>query len=55
MLPIHLTPYISGLPYRIGAIEGLLRQLKDRGACLGYAAKTLEHGWSSAEKTIAWT
>jgi peptidoglycan/xylan/chitin deacetylase (PgdA/CDA1 family) len=24
MLPIHLTPYISGLPYRIDAIEGLL-------------------------------
>jgi peptidoglycan/xylan/chitin deacetylase (PgdA/CDA1 family) len=24
MLPLHLTPYIMGLPYRIGAIEGLL-------------------------------
>jgi hypothetical protein len=24
MLPIHLTPYISALPYRIDAIEGLL-------------------------------
>ncbi len=23
MLPIHLTPYISGLPYRIDAIEGV--------------------------------
>jgi allantoinase len=28
MLPIHLTPYITGLPYRIDAIEGLLAWLK---------------------------
>jgi hypothetical protein len=27
MLPIHLTPYITGLPYRIAAIEGLLAWL----------------------------
>ena len=27
MLPIHLTPYISGLPYRIDVIEGLLAWL----------------------------
>jgi len=27
MLPIHLTPYISALPYRIDAIEGLLAWL----------------------------
>jgi peptidoglycan/xylan/chitin deacetylase (PgdA/CDA1 family) len=32
MLPIHLTPYISGLPYRIGAIDRLLSELKGRGA-----------------------
>lgn len=24
MLPLHITPYIMGLPYRIGAFEGLL-------------------------------
>jgi allantoinase len=30
MLPIHLTPYISGLPYRIGALEGLLDRLATR-------------------------
>jgi len=24
MLPLHMTPYIMGLPYRIGALEGLL-------------------------------
>lgn len=31
MLPIHLTPYIMGLPYRIGALEGLLAELGARG------------------------
>jgi peptidoglycan/xylan/chitin deacetylase (PgdA/CDA1 family) len=32
MLPIHVTPYIMGLPYRIGAFEQLLSALKARGA-----------------------
>lgn len=30
MLPIHLTPYIMGLPYRIGAVEKLLARLTRR-------------------------
>jgi allantoinase len=30
MLPMHLTPYIMGLPYRIGALEGLLATLATR-------------------------
>lgn len=30
MLPLHVTPYIIGLPYRIGAFAGLLRHLKAR-------------------------
>jgi hypothetical protein len=30
MLPIHLTPYIIGLPYRIGALEALLADLTQR-------------------------
>lgn len=30
MLPIHLTPYIMGLPYRIGALEKLLAGLAAR-------------------------
>lgn len=30
MLPLHLTPYIMALPYRIDALEGLLRRLADR-------------------------
>jgi hypothetical protein len=32
MLPLHLAPYIIGLPYRIGALEGLLAGLKGEGA-----------------------
>lgn len=30
MLPIHLTPYIMGLPYRIGALERLIDSLSAR-------------------------
>ena len=32
MLPLHVTPYIMGLPYRIGALETLLADLKASGA-----------------------
>ena len=30
MLPLHVTPYIMALPYRISAFEGLLQQLATR-------------------------
>lgn len=30
MLPMHITPYIMGLPYRIDAFEGLLRWLAEQ-------------------------
>lgn len=30
MLPLHITPYIMGLPYRIGAFEGLLAWLAEQ-------------------------
>lgn len=30
MLPMHITPYIMGLPYRIEAFEGLLRWLAEQ-------------------------
>jgi allantoinase len=33
MLPIHLTPYIMGLPYRISALEGLLAWLAQQPGC----------------------
>jgi allantoinase len=32
MLPLHITPYIMGLPYRIDAFEALLADLQKRGA-----------------------
>jgi allantoinase len=32
MLPLHITPYIMGLPYRIDAFERLLADLQKRGA-----------------------
>jgi allantoinase len=32
MLPLHITPYIMGLPYRIGAFERLIGELQNRGA-----------------------
>jgi allantoinase len=32
MLPLHITPYIIGLPYRIEAFEALLVALQKRGA-----------------------
>ena len=33
LLPIHVTPYIMGLPYRIAAFERLLARLKARPEC----------------------
>jgi allantoinase len=33
MLPIHVTPYIMGLPYRIAALERLLARLAARSEC----------------------
>ncbi len=43
MLPLHLTPYIVGLPYRIGAVETLLAWLADQpGAWLAPAAAVVE-------------
>jgi peptidoglycan/xylan/chitin deacetylase (PgdA/CDA1 family) len=32
MLPLHITPYIMGLPYRIDAFEELLAGLQSKGA-----------------------
>ena len=30
MLPLHVTPYIMGLPYRMGAFEDLLARMASR-------------------------
>ncbi len=32
MIPLHITPYIMGLPYRIDALERLLSELQSRSA-----------------------
>ena len=41
MLPLHQTPYILGLPYRIGAVEGLVEWLAER-AWVATGAEVLE-------------
>lgn len=43
MLPMHVTPYIMGLPYRIGALENLLRNLSaKRGAWFASASEIID-------------
>jgi allantoinase len=41
MLPLHLTPYIMALPYRIGALEGLIRWLGQQGAWITTTGKVI--------------
>jgi hypothetical protein len=33
MLPLHVTPYIVGLPYRMDVFDALLAQLAARPDC----------------------
>ena len=47
LLPIHLTPYISGLPYRIGAVEALAEWLAER-AWVATGAEVLDAWVASA-------
>ena len=42
MLPLHLTPYIIALPYRIGAFEGLLDWLRQKGAWITSASAVVD-------------
>lgn len=49
MLPLHLTPYIMGLPYRIDAFEGLVRWLSEQpGAWFATGSDILDN-WSAAK------
>lgn len=48
MLPIHLTPYISGLPYRIGAIESLLADLKAKGGWFATGGQIVD-AWAAQQ------
>ncbi len=44
MLPLHLTPYIMGLPYRIDAFEKLVRWLSEQpGAWFATGSEILDH------------
>lgn len=48
MLPLHLTPYIMGLPYRIDAFEGLVRWLAGQpGAWFATGSEILD-SWSAS-------
>jgi allantoinase len=49
MLPIHLTPYIMGLPYRVGALERLLDRLTARPeAWFARGGEILDH-WAEQQ------
>lgn len=43
MLPLHVTPYIMGLPYRIGAFEALLNDLAATPDCVFATAGQIAH------------
>ncbi|WP_446655322.1 polysaccharide deacetylase family protein [Blastomonas sp.] len=48
MLPLHLTPYIMGLPYRIDAFEALVRWLAEQpGAWFATGSEILD-SWSAS-------
>jgi hypothetical protein len=47
MLPIHLTPYIMGLPYRIGALECLLSDLAAREEAWFARGSDIVASWES--------
>lgn len=48
MLPLHVTPYIMGLPYRIGAFEGLLTGLKAKGAWFATGGEVVDR-WGAQQ------
>lgn len=47
MLPIHVTPYIMGLPYRIAAFERLLERLSARKECWIARGDAIVEEWSA--------
>lgn len=48
LLPLHLTPYIIALPYRISAFEALLGKLKERGAWFARGDEILD-AWAAQQ------
>jgi hypothetical protein len=49
MLPLAITPYIMGLPYRIAAFEDLLAWLAARPACGFVTGGTILDGWRASQ------
>jgi allantoinase len=49
MLPIHVTPYIMGLPYRIGAFERLLTRLSERQECWFARGDEIVSAWEKQQ------
>jgi peptidoglycan/xylan/chitin deacetylase (PgdA/CDA1 family) len=49
MLPIHLTPYIMGLPYRIGAVEALLKRLTVRDEAWFASGDAIVQTWAAQQ------
>jgi len=49
VLPIHLTPYIMGLPYRIEALEGLLGDLAARDEAWFATGSQITDAWESQQ------
>lgn len=47
MLPLHLTPYIMGLPYRIGALEALLADFAVRADAWFATGEAIAACWQS--------
>ncbi len=49
LLAIHLTPYITGLPYRIGALEALLADLAARGDVWFATGSQITRHWETQQ------
>ncbi len=49
MLPIHLTPYIMGLPYRIDALETLLNRLAARAEAWFARGDAVVESWAAQQ------
>ncbi len=49
MLPLHLTPYIMGLPYRIDALDALLADLAGRSDCWAATGAEIVDCWAAQQ------
>lgn len=49
MLPLHITPYILGLPYRIGAFEDLLADLASRPDVWSATGGAIVDAWAGQQ------